>query len=333
MVDIGVEGYDGEAYDINNKGEAVGYIGAAPFIWDKVNGLRLLPRYPWPGGWDSAVADSINEMDAVVGYAYDTMHSPALLPTALIWQNGEGFYLDNLIDQCGNGLRAHCWTAKDINDKGQIALAASISTSDDPPSAIWGHAIMLNPRGPAIYRATSLKVHGNAGEFGIPLSLDPDAERSIEPRYPGPTKVVFEFDVPVKANDGSLDIGDEVCTNIPGDNIVGLDLDGRFLTVWLNRAVNNSNFRIDIEDGPDGITDLYGNPLRADRPTYVIIRSILGEVVGGPPVTIMDLGLIKSQLNKPVTENNFRCDINADGIITIFDLGLAKSNLMQPFPN
>jgi hypothetical protein len=58
-------------------------------------------------------------------------------------------------------------------------------------------------------------------------------------------------------------------------------------------------------------------------------RVLFGDVNKDSVVNIFDLGTVKSQLFKPVTDSNRACDVNGDGIINVFDLGRVKANLFK----
>lgn len=81
-------GFTAVAFDINNKGQAVGY-GVLPdqktrraFVWDATNGMRDLNTLIPPGsGWTLTEAHSINDHGEIAGYGTRMVHpqvDPAL---------------------------------------------------------------------------------------------------------------------------------------------------------------------------------------------------------------------------------------------------------------
>jgi hypothetical protein len=177
--------------------------------------------------------------------------------------------------------------------------------------------------------------HG-AVPYGTALVTDP-ASADVEPRVaPGgtvfaPVKIEVTFDRPIQAADGSLDIGDEVVTT--NDPVTGVSIDAapndNILTIDLSGAVKNSCVSLtlhgiaSVSDGTCEVRD----PDSVMPDTTLYIRCVPGEVDGIPPVSIFDMGLIKSQLFRPIDGTIFKLDCWADGVISIFDIGIPKSNL------
>lgn len=165
--------------------------------------------------------------------------------------------------------------------------------------------------------ASSLKGHvpsgGAATNYGTVLPL---GSAGVEPRSGGPTRVSFFFNQPIAADDGSLDIGDEVTAS--GATITNLVILGTQLRVDLTGAVNASCVHLQIENGPDGITTLGSEELQGDNDVH--IRVLAGDINSDGEVNVLDLVSMRNNLNVTVTGGNFRSDVNLDAIINIFDL-------------
>ncbi|MHC4444879.1 MAG: dockerin type I domain-containing protein [Planctomycetota bacterium] len=170
---------------------------------------------------------------------------------------------------------------------------------------------------PTLNSAISRKAHGSQGDFDINLPLDPSSA-AIECRADGPTKVILTFSDNIQVNDGVPDCSEITLSSGSCDNV---QIAGNVMTITITSVILNECLSITL----NGVENIYGNPLAGNNDVH--IRVIPGEVNGNLPVNIYDLGLVKFQLFKPITNNSFRCDVNADGLINIFDLGMVKSCL------
>ena len=102
---------------INDRGDVVGFSNPPDgnvegdsiraFLWTRDGGIRDLGRLDGDG---SSQAMGINTIGQVVGV------SCGAVCTAILWQNGERYVLKDLVP----GFPHHLWSARHINDRGQI---------------------------------------------------------------------------------------------------------------------------------------------------------------------------------------------------------------------
>ncbi len=212
-------------------------------------------------------------------------------------------------------------------DAGDNSCAAGITTDldgfsrfvDDPDTTDTGsgtapivdmgaYEYQVKPR---LLAAVSRKSHGTAGEFDIPLALDPaPGEAGVECRDGGPEKVVLFFTEPIASGQISLSCGtlDDVTIN------------GSYLTIDMSSVPNECCLCITLTD----VQDLQGDPLVGVKKVYIgVLRS---DVNGDGIVDTLEYAAIKSQMFKPVTQDNCRCDVSSNGVINIFDLSICKSD-------
>jgi len=109
----------GEAYDINNKGQIVGWYSlcgncadSRGFIWDQGTWTTI----PTLGG-TSSDARAINDFGVVVGESRYTS-GPSSLPKAIIFDTANGLRDLNTLIPAGTGW--DLWAAFDINERGDI---------------------------------------------------------------------------------------------------------------------------------------------------------------------------------------------------------------------
>ena len=125
--DLGIEG--GYAIDINNNNQIVGrtLLGHnSPFLLEdgNVTDLSLPEEY-------TGQASAINNKGEIVGFSQNMSYETR----AVIWQNGEYAYLDDLIP-LDSGVE-YLAEATDINDKGQIVAYGVIGG--------YAHGFILTP--------------------------------------------------------------------------------------------------------------------------------------------------------------------------------------------
>ncbi|MEP0843521.1 MAG: hypothetical protein HRF43_12535 [Phycisphaerae bacterium] len=192
---------------------------------------------------------------------------------------------------------------------------------------LWTNTPQVPPpcRQLLLVSATSVKTHGPSPgvDWGIDLPLGAVANAAVEPRSGGPTKIVLKFNQEIMADDGSLDIGDEVMVD-PGDGtITGLSIAGDTLTVLLKDVPNKSCLHLTVENGPDGITTLGSDPLEGDNDVHV--RVLLGDVNGTGVVNSTDIALVKSKSGLPLDASSYKMDLNVSGAISSTDIAIVKS--------
>lgn len=180
------------------------------------------------------------------------------------------------------------------------------------------------PTGPAptLVSAVSTHVH-NATTFSMNVPLAA-AEAPVEPRYSGPSTVVLTFSEPMEATDGQLELGDEVVVS-SGVGTASFLGDNSMIEISLTTPPTNQTCFVITLSGLRGAASK--QDLDGDNDLHII--SLVGDVTQSKLVDITDLGVVKSQLYKPLTEANYLCDIDKNGTIDITDLGLVKAQLYK----
>ncbi len=176
---------------------------------------------------------------------------------------------------------------------------------------------------PMLCGAIVRKTHGDAGELDVHLPLP----GGTECRSGALRNVILLFSEPVQANDGSLDINDEVtlATTPPGGTITGLSIAGNGLElhVDITGVVDEWCVGLTVETGTEGITDLDGNQLTGDNEVY--IQVLEGNTNGDDHTDLIDMAQVKSKNGSPVAGADVRFDVNLDGRIDLIDMALVKS--------
>jgi len=174
---------------------------------------------------------------------------------------------------------------------------------------------------PELISAVSRKMHDTSGNLDINLPLQ-SAYAGVECRVDGLTTVILRFSEPVQAIDGTID---ETEISLSAGTLQSVSLAGPEMNIEISGVPDQSCLRITVT----GISDLTGNPLIGYNDVHIHVLLGDAKTEDNDIVNIFDLGKVKSQLFKPVTLDNYMCDVNMDGIINIFDLGLVKSNLFK----
>jgi hypothetical protein len=79
----------------------------------------------------------------------------------------------------------------------------------------------------------------------------------------------------------------------------------------------------------NNVTDTAANSTTALSATLGVL---VGDVNGDGAVLNGDVGLVKSQVNNPVSASNFREDVNADGSVLNGDVGITKGQVSTSLP-
>ncbi len=174
----------------------------------------------------------------------------------------------------------------------------------------------------------SRKQHGNAGTFDIPLPFNGPA--GVECRTPGPNgsyQLVFTFDRPV-ANAGTVAIqGDAQVAPASGGQanpqIAGATPNQ--IVVNLQNVANAQHLQVTLSS----VRDTSGNTL---NPVTARMDVLVADVNGDGKVLNGDVGLVKSQVNAPVSSANFKEDVNADGNVLNGDVGITKGQVSTALP-
>lgn len=200
----------------------------------------------------------------------------------------------------------------DAGDPGEFASQVNVVLGDTIAFTVDGGGTP-----PVINSADSVRTHGTAGDFAIPILGSDDTEC----RLGGPSKIVIVFDQDVQAADGTLDT--EV--TLSSGTINSMSIAGDTLTV--NTAVNSFCDDCCLTIGVSGISAL-GAPSAVMTPATLGIRIVAcdnspGPVYGG--TNVLDVIRAKQASGQPVTAANFRKDADASGgVINVLDVIRAK---------
>ncbi|HQR11984.1 MAG TPA: hypothetical protein PLW68_11715 [Casimicrobiaceae bacterium] len=201
-------------------------------------------------------------------------------------------------------------------------LTSMTITSVQPGSGfLWptvNDLVMGTAAAPPVLLSASLrKVHGVAGTFDLPLSLNPLAP-STESRTGPSHTVVFTFDKHITFV-ATATIPEGTATLVgatnPGNEVV-VDFTGmpdkQYVTFMLNT-----------------VTSADGGTLPS-----VSVRAgfLFGDVNQSRQVTVADVGIVNGSLLQPVSIANFFRDVNVDGKLTVADKGLTNSVLLNKLP-
>ncbi|MGB8169542.1 MAG: carboxypeptidase regulatory-like domain-containing protein [Chthoniobacteraceae bacterium] len=208
----------------------------------------------------------------------------------------------------------------------RLILPASTSGIEDLfGNPLEGDAIdefVVDATAPSLVSVVSRRIHGAAGTFDINLPLNA-GDAAIEPRAGGPNTLVFTFDQPLRAADGTLDGSEVTVTNATYQSAV---FAGNTLVLTLSGAADRSIVGVTLQ----GLSDAAGNSLGAAA--GISIRVLTGDPNQSGAVSASDLQGVKDRLTQPVTASNFLFDLNASGSLSVSDLQVVKDNLLHTVP-
>jgi hypothetical protein len=166
---------------------------------------------------------------------------------------------------------------------------------------------------PVLASAASRKVHGPAGTFDLPLSLNLSTP-TTEPRLGPAQTLVFIFDKLVTS--GAAFVAEGTAT------IGTVTFSGSEMIVPLSGVVN-----------PQYITVAVTNVVAVDGGTggtgAVRVGFLQGDVSNNRVVTVADLGQVNAQIAQAVSAANFLKDINANGAVTVADKAIANTHITK----
>ncbi len=177
----------------------------------------------------------------------------------------------------------------------------------------------------SLQTAVSRKKHGSdALTFDVPLLPLPNGVVGVEDRTGGSFgnhTLVLTFDRPVNGSSGLAAVTPNTASGAikPGPDV-------NQLTVELGNVANAQHLVINL----GGVTDAGTNALLGNL--TIPMDVLLGDVNGDGKVLNGDVGLVKSQVNAPVSSANFREDVNADGNILNGDVGITKGQVSATLP-
>jgi hypothetical protein len=177
-------------------------------------------------------------------------------------------------------------------------------------------AVGVQPTG-----AVSLKTHGAAGPFSVPLSLTGPVE--IECRGPtaGPNsyQVIMNFANPVTYTTAAVNDGTGVVASDSGSgtNQITLNLTGVTDVQRITLALYGATDTVTTNSGDVGLR----------------MGVLIGDTTNNGGVTnASDVALVKAQSGNAVGVANFRNDVTVNGAINASDVGLVKSKSGNVLP-
>ena len=161
----------------------------------------------------------------------------------------------------------------------------------------------------------SRKTHGAAGSFDItlPLAGEPGIEcRQGQGANSDEHQVVFTFSAPATVTSVACDEKPATTSTSGNDVIVNCTgvANAKVIAVALNGVtVEGSSGNVSV---PMGV--------------------LLGDTTGNKIVSNSDVASVKGQISSPVTESNFRTDVNANGVISNTDVSITKAQVSTTLP-
>ena len=158
---------------------------------------------------------------------------------------------------------------------------------------------------------SSRKTHGVAGTFSIPMPLT--GVSGVEPR-PGNGGVAGTHTIVLSYTTSPAGATANVTAHNPSGATGSVS----------NVTVNGNDLVVDLVDVSNQqvltLTTSGGSVI----PTTVSIGFLLGDTSGNRSVNATDISQTKAQSGVPVTEANFRTDVNANGFINASDISEVK---------
>lgn len=238
-----------------------------------------------PPGFEIAGTDLAFEI-----YTTSSYTAPITICFQLSSLSDEAFAVARILHNDGNGL-------------------IDVTSSVDPQTrTICGVVNSLSPFLVATQTtAVSRKTHGMAGTFDVDLPFS--GTPGIECRRGGGSgnhQIVVKFGNPVSVGSASVTMGT--------GSVSTFSVSGSQVTVNLTGVANAQTINVKLS-GINGGTDSVDIPMSL----------LLGDTNGNQIVNASDIARTKAQTGHPVTANNFRTDVNANGEINVSDAGLVKS--------
>jgi uncharacterized delta-60 repeat protein len=195
--------------------------------------------------------------------------------------------------------------------------------SESITESVW-NAIFVSPT-LQLTAAVSRKTHGTAGDFDLPLVLDPAANSTVEPRLGGPTTIVFTFSDNITAADGMISSNEFTITNA---TFGSASISGDELTLNLSNVIDQSVVSVTL----NGIDDTNHNPLTGDND--VAIRALVGDANQDQIVDGNDFTAVKAHAGQPLDQmsGNFLFDLNINGVIARPDGHVVRVNKDHSVP-
>lgn len=201
------------------------------------------------------------------------------------------------------------------NTGADVAYSATFNfnpTQNQHEEDVYYVRVAPSTSGINLVSAASSLTHGRAGTFSVNMPLT--GVSGVECRSASTYNAVFTFDAPVTSGQ---------VTVLSGTATVGaVTFNGDSMTAQLTGVTNAEVVTLRTQningDGQQHGDILFG---------FLVGDADANRVVGKP-----DQALVQGQLNEPVTNSNFREDLNADGKIKKADVNVVKANKGDSIP-
>ena len=165
--------------------------------------------------------------------------------------------------------------------------------------------------------AASRKGHGSAGDFDIDLPLT--GEPGVECRDgKGDYTVVATFPVNLLSGTATVTAGIGAIAGDPS-------FSGKTMTINLTAVIDVQRFTLTLSDVTDELGQVYPD-------TAISMNMLIADATADKTVSQPDKTVVRGQIGQPVTEANFRCDIDANGVIDINDVIAIRTHKRHSLP-
>jgi hypothetical protein len=220
-----------------------------------------------------------------------------------------------------SGAQPVAGTASPIQVSGLIngmsytcSVSAGNAAGNGPPSA----SVTVTPTADpplALIEALSLKPHGAAGSFGLPMRIGPSGPLPNESRLQGAQNtVVFRFNrTPAIAFDAKLhDLDGLPLAGHPAS--LPVSVDGSAVSVTFGAVPEGQKLRVLLFEA-------MGGPFNA----FAEVAYLVGDLNASQRVGAADIAGTKARSGQVSNSQNFRADLNRDGTIGVGDVTMVKS--------
>ncbi len=231
----------------------------------------------------------------------------------------EGGWAAWVVDSTGARVRPHPLT---LTEDGIWTM--QVSTVEPEGVQLAYELERITPPAPRLLSAESRKVHGSSGPYAIPVQVVVGAEPSptelsVECRVGSELTLVLTFNRP---------IADLVATVTAGSaNLVNTTITGPEVILHLNQVSNAQTLVVSLAD----VTTPQGGVLSA---ATLPLGVLVGDINGDGAVTMADVEYVRGLPGaaRAVSEDDFRCDIDANGTLHARDFAHVRSRVGQAIP-
>lgn len=208
-----------------------------------------------------------------------------------------------------------------------LGLWNVVVTNDDGRSGQLANGFEVLGEPPTITEWAVVATHSN----GVGQVITPCTDGYVEPRTCRLAMLRLTFSAPLTAvaaaNVSVAGVkGGDLSANVAGVTLSG---DNDVLWIEFNPALpDDDTYTITLSDTITGRDT--GLALSGDRDC--ILKVCIGDVNGSSRVTITDMYVMQSMLNRTVTSDNCRYDLNLNGLITITEMYLVQSHMNHAAP-